>query len=90
MNIGTQRRTVYIEPVEEPESSPVKEPSPAIAPPLRSTSGEATRTRSLRPHGRPVEPDPGWDRPPSSGIELGTTRSVSMKLDSTRSLKGVA
>jgi hypothetical protein len=32
MNIGTQRRTVYIEPVEEPESSPVKDPSPAIAP----------------------------------------------------------
>jgi hypothetical protein len=33
MNIGTERRTVYIEPVEESESSPVKEPSPAIAPP---------------------------------------------------------
>ena len=32
MNIGTQRRTVYIEPVEEPESPPVKEPSPAITP----------------------------------------------------------
>jgi hypothetical protein len=33
MNIGTQRRTVYIEPVEEPESSLVNEPSPAIEPP---------------------------------------------------------
>jgi hypothetical protein len=33
MNIGTQRRTVYIEPVEELESSPGKEPSPVIAPP---------------------------------------------------------
>jgi hypothetical protein len=32
MNIGTERRTVYIEPVEDPESSPVNEPSPAIAP----------------------------------------------------------
>jgi hypothetical protein len=32
MNIGTQRRTVFIEPVEEPESSPLKEPSPVIAP----------------------------------------------------------
>ena len=32
MNIGTHSQTVFIEPVEDPESSPVKEPSPAIEP----------------------------------------------------------
>lgn len=32
MNIGEPRRTVYIEPVEEPKSAPVEEPSPAVDP----------------------------------------------------------
>lgn len=32
MNIGEQRRTVYIEPIEEPETAPVTEPSPSIHP----------------------------------------------------------
>jgi hypothetical protein len=89
MDIGTQRRTVYIEPVEEPESSPVNEPSPAIAPP-------PIHIRRSNPN--PVVEGPwtaggtgsrmGSTR--SSGIELGTTRSASVKLGCTRSLKGVA
>ena len=32
MNIGEQRRTIYIEPIEEPESLPVNEPSPGVEP----------------------------------------------------------
>jgi hypothetical protein len=32
MNIGEPRRTIYIEPIEEPESWPVHEPSPAEEP----------------------------------------------------------
>ena len=28
MNIGEQRRTIYIEPIEEPEAWPIVEPSP--------------------------------------------------------------
>ena len=32
MNIGERRRTIYIEPIEEPETAPVKEPSPEIDP----------------------------------------------------------
>ncbi|HYY09203.1 MAG TPA: hypothetical protein VFA25_11435 [Actinomycetota bacterium] len=34
MNIGEERRTIYIEPIEEPESWPVPEPSPAEEPAL--------------------------------------------------------
>jgi hypothetical protein len=32
MNIGRRRRTVYIEPIEEPVTAPIEEPSPAIEP----------------------------------------------------------
>jgi hypothetical protein len=32
MNIGERRRTVYIEPIEEPATHPIEEPSPAIEP----------------------------------------------------------
>ncbi len=32
MNIGKRRRTIYIEPIEEPATVPVEEPSPAIEP----------------------------------------------------------
>jgi hypothetical protein len=32
MNIGERRRTIYIEPIEEPTVAPVKEPSPAVDP----------------------------------------------------------
>jgi len=32
VNIGRPRRTIYIEPVEEPELAPVKEPSPTVTP----------------------------------------------------------
>jgi hypothetical protein len=32
MNIGEQRRTVYIEPIEEPEAWPILEPSPVLDP----------------------------------------------------------
>jgi hypothetical protein len=32
VNIGEQRRTIYIEPIEEPESAPVREPSPEVLP----------------------------------------------------------
>jgi hypothetical protein len=32
MNIGEQRRTIYIEPIEEPEAWPIEEPSPALDP----------------------------------------------------------
>lgn len=30
MNIGERRRTIYIEPIEEPAVAPVEEPSPEI------------------------------------------------------------
>jgi hypothetical protein len=32
MNIGKRRRTVYIEPIEEPAGPPLEEPSPIIEP----------------------------------------------------------
>jgi hypothetical protein len=32
MNIGQRRRTVYIEPIEEPVTPPLEEPAPAIDP----------------------------------------------------------
>jgi hypothetical protein len=32
MNIGEQRRTIYIEPIEEPEAWPILEPSPVEEP----------------------------------------------------------
>lgn len=32
MNIGEQRRTIHIEPIEEPEDWPIEEPSPALDP----------------------------------------------------------
>jgi hypothetical protein len=32
MNIGEQRRTIYIEPIEDPATAPVAEPSPSINP----------------------------------------------------------
>jgi hypothetical protein len=32
VNIGEQRRTIYIEPIEEPPTAPVAEPSPSIHP----------------------------------------------------------
>jgi hypothetical protein len=32
VNIGEQRRTIYIEPIEEPESAPAREPSPEVLP----------------------------------------------------------
>ena len=32
MNIGERRRTIYIEPIEEPAAAPVEEPSPPIDP----------------------------------------------------------
>jgi hypothetical protein len=32
MNIGEQRRTILIEPIEEPEDWPIEEPSPALDP----------------------------------------------------------
>jgi hypothetical protein len=32
MNIGEPRRTIYIEPIEEPASWPIHEPSPAEEP----------------------------------------------------------
>jgi len=32
MNIGERRRTVYIEPIEEPASPPLEDPSPEIDP----------------------------------------------------------
>ena len=32
MNIGEQRRTIYIEPIEEPEAWPIVEPSPVEEP----------------------------------------------------------
>jgi hypothetical protein len=32
MNIGEQRRTIYIEPIEEPEAWPILEPSPLDEP----------------------------------------------------------
>ncbi len=32
VNIGEQRRTIYIEPIEEPEAWPIEEPSPALDP----------------------------------------------------------
>ena len=32
MNIGEQRRTIYIEPIEEPDSAPVQEPAPSEEP----------------------------------------------------------
>jgi hypothetical protein len=32
MNIGKQRRTIYIEPIEEPATTPMKEPSPEVEP----------------------------------------------------------
>lgn len=32
MDIGEPRRTVYIEPIEEPSKPPIEEPSPAVDP----------------------------------------------------------
>jgi hypothetical protein len=32
MNIGKRRRTTYIEPIEEPATAPLQEPSPAVEP----------------------------------------------------------
>jgi hypothetical protein len=32
VDIGKQRRTIYIEPIEEPESAPISEPSPEVLP----------------------------------------------------------
>ena len=32
MNIGRPRRTIYIEPIEEPDDAPVEEPSPEMDP----------------------------------------------------------
>jgi hypothetical protein len=32
MNIGERRRTIYIEPIEEPATAPIIEPSPSIHP----------------------------------------------------------
>ena len=34
MNIGEERRTIYIEPIEEPEAWPIQEPSPVEEPVL--------------------------------------------------------
>lgn len=46
MNIGEQRRTVYIEPIEDPEAWPIQEPSPALEPapgdPEPATPAETT------------------------------------------------
>jgi hypothetical protein len=41
VNIGEQRRTIYLEPIEEPDAPPVKEPSPAIQPQPGSPGREA-------------------------------------------------
>jgi hypothetical protein len=32
MNIGKPRRTIYIEPIEEPDSWPIEEPAPQTEP----------------------------------------------------------
>jgi len=32
MNIGEQRRTIHIEPIEEPQDWPIEEPSPTLDP----------------------------------------------------------
>jgi hypothetical protein len=32
MNIGRRRRTTYIEPIEEPATAPIREPSPTVDP----------------------------------------------------------
>ena len=32
MNIGEQRRTIYIEPIEEPDQVPAQEPAPSEEP----------------------------------------------------------
>lgn len=49
MNIGERRRTTYIEPIEDPASAPIKEPSPVIDPepasPLPQTEPESEPTR---------------------------------------------
>lgn len=42
MDIGEQRRTVYIEPIEEPEAWPIQEPSPVLDP-IPSDPQPATR-----------------------------------------------
>jgi hypothetical protein len=39
MHIGEQRRTVYIEPIEEPPDDPILEPTPEAEPLRRSPSG---------------------------------------------------
>jgi hypothetical protein len=47
MNIGEQRRTIYIEPIEEPATTPIVEPSPSIQPepsiPLPASEPEPAR-----------------------------------------------
>jgi len=32
MNIGEQRRTIYIEPIEEPDQAPAQDPAPSEEP----------------------------------------------------------
>jgi hypothetical protein len=41
MNIGEQRRTIYIEPIEEPEPWPILEPSPVEEPAEPAPAGPA-------------------------------------------------
>jgi hypothetical protein len=46
MNIGEQRRTIYIEPIEEPEVWPILEPSPAEEPSDPAPVGPPAEERS--------------------------------------------
>ena len=41
MNIGEQRRTIYIEPIEKPEAWPILEPSPVEEPAEPAPAGPA-------------------------------------------------
>jgi hypothetical protein len=41
MNIGEERRTIYIEPIEEPEAWPIVEPSPVEEPAEPAPAGPA-------------------------------------------------
>jgi hypothetical protein len=44
MNIGKQRRTIYIEPIEEPAPGPVSEPETAPAEPVETPAQEPVPT----------------------------------------------
>jgi hypothetical protein len=47
MDIGERRRTIYVEPIEEPPTDPVREPPPEVLPrpaePLRIAQPERNR-----------------------------------------------